>query len=174
MQGSEDKIMRSIAIYPGSFDPLTNGHLDIVKRSLPFFDKVILAVATNSSKKCLFSTQERLSLIQSVMGDWEKLEIDTFQGLLIDYCRKRDAKVIIRGLRAVTDFDYEYAISLMNKELAPEVETLFLMSSPQNSFISSTIVKEVARHGRDVNNQVPEVVNKALLEKMKYKNEEID
>ncbi len=165
--------MRSVAIYPGSFDPLTNGHLDIVKRSLPFFDKVIVAVATNSSKQCLFSTHERISMIKEVMGDWKKIEIDTFEGLLVDYCRAREARVIIRGLRAVTDFDYEYAISLMNKELAPEVETLFLMASPQNSFISSTIVKEVAKHQRDIVNQVPEIVNKALLEKMKYKNEEM-
>ncbi|PJZ71211.1 pantetheine-phosphate adenylyltransferase [Leptospira perolatii] len=158
--------MTRVAIYPGSFDPLTNGHLDILQRSMGLFDKVIIGVAINSSKSLLFSIEERLGFIRTVTEGWSNLEIDTFEGLTVDYCRKRGAKSIIRGLRAVTDFDYEYAISLMNKKLAPEVETIFLMSSNEYSFVSSTIVKEVARHGRDVSAQVPEIVSKALLKKL--------
>ncbi|EQA34904.1 pantetheine-phosphate adenylyltransferase [Leptospira inadai serovar Lyme str. 10] len=130
------------------------------------FDKVIIGVAVNSSKSFLFSIEERLGFIRQVTEGWANLEIDTFEGLTVDYCRKRGAKSIIRGLRAVTDFDYEYAISLMNKKLAPEIETIFLMSSNEYSFVSSTIVKEVARHGRDVSAQVPDIVSKALLKKL--------
>lgn len=161
--------MRSIAIYPGSFDPFTNGHVDIVKRSLSLFEKVIIAVAVNSNKSCFFTIEERVDLIRNVVGKWENIEVDTFPGLLVDYCIEKESTAIIRGLRAVTDFDYEYAISLMNKKLAPDVETIFLMASQENSYISSTIVKEVTRHGRDVGNHVPEVVNKALLKKYSEK-----
>jgi pantetheine-phosphate adenylyltransferase len=159
--------MNRLAIYPGSFDPLTNGHIDLIRRSLQLFDRVIVAVATNSRKNTLFNVDERVELIRRVMKDIDsnKIEIDTFSGLTVDYARKRESKVIIRGLRAVTDFDYEYAISLMNSKLAPDVETIFLMASNEHSFISSTIVKEVARHGRAVSNQVPEIVNEALLRK---------
>lgn len=158
--------MKHLAIYPGSFDPLTKGHLDILQRSLGLFDKVIIAIAVNSNKSTLFSIEERLGFIREVTKGMKGLEIDTFQGLTVDYCNKVGANSIIRGLRAVTDFDYEYAISLMNKKLAPNVETVFLMSSGEYSFISSTIVKEVARHGRDVSNQVPEIISKALLKKL--------
>jgi pantetheine-phosphate adenylyltransferase len=157
--------MNRLAIYPGSFDPLTNGHLDLIKRALQLYDKIIIAVATNSRKNTLFSVEERIDLIKNVTKEWDRIEIDTFDGLTVDYARKREAKIIIRGLRAVTDFDYEYAISLMNSKLAPEVETVFLMANNEHSFISSTIVKEVARHGRAVSNQVPELVNAALLRK---------
>lgn len=137
--------MKHLAIYPGSFDPLTKGHLDILQRSLGLFDKVIIAIAVNSNKSTLFSIEERLGFIREVTKGMKGLEIDTFQGLTVDYCNKVGANSIIRGLRAVTDFDYEYAISLMNKKLAPNVETVFLMSSGEYSFISSTIVKEVDR-----------------------------
>ncbi|NCN10596.1 MAG: pantetheine-phosphate adenylyltransferase [Leptospira sp.] len=157
--------MNRLAVYPGSFDPLTNGHLDLIKRALQLYDKIIIAVATNSRKNTLFSVEERIDLIKNVTKEWDRIEIDTFDGLTVDYARKREAKIIIRGLRAVTDFDYEYAISLMNSKLAPEVETVFLMANNEHSFISSTIVKEVARHGRAVSNQVPELVNAALLRK---------
>ncbi|MCC5814422.1 MAG: pantetheine-phosphate adenylyltransferase [Leptospira sp.] len=165
--------MDRIAIYPGSFDPITNGHVDLVKRSLDLYDKLIVAVATNSRKNTLFSVEERVALMKKVFHEMDpsRIEIDTFSGLTVDYARQRGAKLIIRGLRAVTDFDYEYAISLMNSKLAPEVETIFLMASNEHSFISSTIVKEVARHGRAVSNQVPEVVNEALLRKF-HENQE--
>ncbi|WCL49279.1 pantetheine-phosphate adenylyltransferase [Leptospira sp. GIMC2001] len=157
--------MNRLAIYPGSFDPMTNGHLDLIKRSLQLYDRVIVAVAKNSRKNSFFTVDERVELIKKSLPGLERIEIDTFSGLTVDYARKRNAKVIIRGLRAVTDFDYEYAISLMNSKLAPDIETIFLMASNEHSFISSTIVKEVARHGRAVSNQVPDVVNEALLRK---------
>lgn len=156
----------TLAVYPGSFDPLTNGHLDILQRSLTICDKVVVAVAKNSSKSSLFTIEERLDFVRKVTKDWERVEIDTFEGLLVDYCQKTGAEMIIRGLRAVTDFDYEYAISLMNKKLAPNIETVFLMASNEYSFISSTIVKEVARHGRSVMGHVPQIVNEALLKKL--------
>jgi pantetheine-phosphate adenylyltransferase len=156
---------KSIAVYPGTFDPLTNGHVDIVKRSLKIFDKVILAIAINSKKQALFSVDERMELINNVLGDEQNLEITHFVGLTSDFCLETGATTIIRGLRAVADFDYEYAISLLNKKLAPGVETVFLMASGENSFISSSMVKEVARYGKTVENYVPEVINSALLRK---------
>ncbi|MCZ8154717.1 MAG: pantetheine-phosphate adenylyltransferase [Leptospira sp.] len=160
--------MRSIAIYPGSFDPFTNGHLDIIRRAHPLFDQIIIAVAVNSKKSSLFSPEERVELISKVFEGWDKVSIDTFEGLTVDYCKEKKSNVILRGLRAVTDFDYEYAISLMNKKLAPEIETFFLMADNEYSFVSSTIVKEVARHGRAVSNQVPDIVNDALLKKFNH------
>jgi len=161
--------MNRLAVYPGSFDPLTNGHLDIIKRSLALFEKVIIAVANNSTKQSLFSIEERIELIRESVKDFPNVIIDTFDGLLVDYCREKNSRVIIRGLRAVTDFDYEYAISLMNKELAPEIETVFLMASSENSFISSSIVKEVTMNGRELTNKVPHQVNQALLKKFNKK-----
>jgi len=160
----------SIAVYPGTFDPLTNGHVDIVKRSLKIFDKVILAIAYNSKKQNFFTVEERLELIQKVLGKENNLEITYFEGLTAEFCLKKGATTIIRGLRAVADFDYEYAIALLNKKLAPEVETIFLMASGENSFISSSMVKEVARYGRTVENYVPEVINEALMKKFNEKN----
>lgn len=161
--------MRSIAVYPGSFDPFTNGHLDIIRRAHPLFEQIIIAVAVNARKSSLFSPEERVQLIGKVFEGWDKIKIDTFEGLTVDYCKEQNSHVILRGLRAVTDFDYEYAISLMNKKLAPDIETFFLMADNEYSFVSSTIVKEVARHGRAVSNQVPDIVNDALLKK--YKND---
>ena len=124
--------MRKLAIYPGAFDPMTNGHIDIAKRALSLFDQVIIAVATNSKKNSLFTIDERLDLIHRVIQDLgideNRLEVATFSGLTVDFCEERGASAIIRGLRAVTDFDYEYAISLMNKKLAPDLETVFFMA----------------------------------------------
>ena len=151
--------MRKLAIYPGAFDPMTNGHIDIAKRALSLFDQVIIAVATNSKKNSLFTIDERLDLIHRVIQDLgideNRLEVATFSGLTVDFCEERGASAIIRGLRAVTDFDYEYAISLI------------FMASGENSFVSSSIVKEVARHGRSVASHVHEFINEALLNKFK-------
>jgi pantetheine-phosphate adenylyltransferase len=156
-----------IAVYPGTFDPLTNGHVDIVKRSLSLFDNVIIAVAVNSKKQSLFSVEERIALIQKVLQNEEKLIVTQLEGLTADFCKEKGAVAIIRGLRAVADFDYEYAISILNKKLASEVDTVFFMASGENSFISSSMVKEVARYGKNVNDYVPEEVNIALIEKYK-------
>jgi pantetheine-phosphate adenylyltransferase len=161
--------MKKIAIYPGSFDPITNGHIDIAKRALSLFDTVVVGVAINSNKQTLFSKEERLELIRNSLGDWDRIEIQSFEGLTVEFAQKIGANAIVRGLRAVSDFDYEYAISLVNKKLAPDVETVFLMASNDYSFVSSTIVKEVARHGREVSMQVPDVVSKALIKKYKDK-----
>ena len=156
-----------IAVYPGTFDPLTNGHVDIVKRSLALFDNVIIAVAVNSKKQSLFSVEERIALIERVLKDEKKLIVTQLEGLTADFCKEKGAVAIIRGLRAVADFDYEYAISILNKKLASEVDTVFFMASGENSFISSSMVKEVARYGKNVNDYVPEEVNIALIEKYK-------
>lgn len=160
-----------IAVYPGTFDPLTNGHIDIVRRTLSLFDKIVLGVAINSKKVPLFSVDERLELMNRVFQDLNldrgRIEIATFSKLTVDFCLEKNACAIVRGLRAVTDFDYEYAISLTNKKLAPEIETIFFMAEGENSFVSSSIVKEVARHGRSVSMYVHEIVNEALLNKFK-------
>lgn len=158
--------MKRIAIYPGSFDPFTNGHVDIAKRALAMFDELYIGVANNSRKRTLFDTTERILMIEEITKDWGSVFVESFDGLTVDYANSKNACAIVRGLRAVTDFDYEFAISIMNKKLAPDVETVFLMASPENSFISSTIVKEVARHGRDVTGQVHAFVNKKLSEKL--------
>jgi pantetheine-phosphate adenylyltransferase len=156
-----------IAVYPGTFDPLTNGHVDIVKRSLALFDQVIIAVAVNSKKQSLFSVVERIALIEKVLKDEKKLIVTQLEGLTADFCKEKGAVAIIRGLRAVADFDYEYAISILNKKLASDVDTVFFMASGENSFISSSMVKEVARYGKNVNDYVPEEINIALIEKYK-------
>jgi pantetheine-phosphate adenylyltransferase len=159
--------MKTLAVYPGTFDPLTNGHVDIVKRSLALFEKVIVAVAVNSKKQSLFSVDERIHLVKTVLKDEENLIVTQLEGLTADFCKQMGAVAIIRGLRAVADFDYEYAISILNRKLAPEVDTVFFMASGENSFISSSMVKEVARYSKNVNDYVPREVNIALIEKYK-------
>lgn len=150
------------ALYPGSFDPFTNGHLDIVERGLNVFDKITIAILKNSSKKGLFTPDERVELTREVFGNDDRIEVESFEGLLVDFCRDRNISIILRGLRAVSDFDYEHAMSLMNRQLLDNLETVFLMSSSENSFISSTMVKEVASLGGDVREQVPPVVYRWL------------
>ncbi|MBH8603172.1 MULTISPECIES: pantetheine-phosphate adenylyltransferase [unclassified Thermoactinomyces] len=154
-----------IAVYPGSFDPITYGHLDIIKRGAKVFDKIIVAVLTNSSKNPLFTVEERKELIREATKNMSVVEVDSFGGLLVDYLHKREANVILRGLRAISDFEYELQIASTNRKLDEEVETFFLMTSNQYSFISSAMVKEVARYGADVKDLVPEHVAKALQEK---------
>jgi pantetheine-phosphate adenylyltransferase len=159
--------MASIAICPGSFDPITLGHLDIIKRGANVFNEVYVVVMNNSSKKPLFTVEERIALIQEVTKDIPNVKADVHSGLLVEYARKRDASAILRGLRAVSDFEYEMQITSMNRKLEENIETFFMMTNNQYSFLSSSIVKEVAKYGANVADLVPPAVEKALKEKFK-------
>lgn len=155
----------SLAVYPGTFDPITNGHVDILRRSLKIFGRVVVALADNVRKTPLFSLAERRTLITEALGADPRLEVDAFQGLLADYCRKRGANVVIRGLRALADFEYEFQSAHMNRRLAPDVETMFLMTGEESFYVSSSLVKEVALMGGDVSRMVPPGVAAALAQK---------
>ncbi len=157
--------MTRIAIYPGSFDPVTRGHEDLVRRSLTFADRVIVAVATNLSKEPLFSLEERVALLTAVLGGDPRVEVERFDGLLADFARERKAHLVIRGLRAVSDFDYESQMALMNRALYPELETIFLVPALDLTYLSSSLVREVARLGGDVAAFVHPTVEKALRAK---------
>jgi len=160
---------RRIAVYPGSFDPITLGHIDILMRGLELFDKVIVAIAHNIQKKSLFTVQERMDLIKkSVMGN-ENVIIDNFEGLLVDYVKKVNARFVIRGLRAMSDFEYEFQMASMNRNLNIGMDTIFMMTSKDYFFVSSRTVKEVAAFGGPVGAFVPEVVEKSLKEKFSVK-----
>ncbi|MCA9668854.1 MAG: pantetheine-phosphate adenylyltransferase [Myxococcales bacterium] len=158
--------MQTLAIYPGSFDPVTNGHLDILQRATMLFDRVVVAIAHNVNKQGLFTPDERADLLRTVIGDNDKVEVDVFEGLLIDYARRRGARSIVRGLRAVADFEYEFQLALMNRRLEPSVDTIFLMTDESNFYVSSSLVKEVARFDGDVSEFVPDAVREALLAKL--------
>ncbi|GHH03050.1 pantetheine-phosphate adenylyltransferase [Comamonas sp. JC664] len=153
-----------VAIYPGSFDPLTNGHLSLIQRSLKMFDRLIVAIAVNPKKTPLFSEDERRALIREAVQD-ERVEVDAFHGLLVDYVRRRNAGVIVRGLRAVSDFEYEFQLANMNRKLAPDVETVFMMTGEDYFYISSNLVREVASFGGDVTGLVPPNVHAGLKAK---------
>ena len=155
----------SIAIYPGTFDPITNGHLDLINRGLCLFDKVVVTIAINPGKKPLFSLEERKQMIIDCYRDEDRVEVDTVSGLLVEYAAQRSARAIIRGLRAVSDFDYEFQLALMNRKLERSVESVFLMPGFRWIFISSSIVKDAASHGGDVSGLVPEHVEKMMIEK---------
>ena len=156
--------MRS-AIYPGSFDPITNGHLDIIRRSAETFDKVIVTVSYNPSKTPMFDLEERVELIKKATADIKNIEVDYFSGLLIDYVKNKEVNVIVKGLRAVSDFEYEFQMALMNRKLNDNVETLFMMTNNQYSYLSSSLVKEVFKLGGSIEGLVPDVV----IEEMKKK-----
>jgi pantetheine-phosphate adenylyltransferase len=157
--------MKHIAVYPGTFDPVTNGHIDLVQRSLTIFDEVIVAVAANPKKQPLFSLEERIAMFKEVTAKYKNVVIEGFDGLLVDYVKKKNAVGIIRGLRAVSDFEYEMQMALMNRRLDSNIETVYLMPSEEYSFITSTIVKEAASYGGDISTLVPHVV----VEKLKKK-----
>jgi pantetheine-phosphate adenylyltransferase len=157
--------MPDIAVYPGSFDPITNGHLDLLQRALKIFDHIIVAVAWNPTKQCLFTIEERMEMIRVSLQDHPQVSIDTFTGLLVDYAREKKARAILRGLRAVTDFEYEFQLAMMNRRLEPEIETVFLMTGLRWVFLSSSILKEAAVHGGNIEGMVPEIVYHKLREK---------
>jgi len=156
-----------IAIYPGTFDPITNGHLDIVQRAARLFDKVIVTIARNSSKNPMFTEQERLALIKAAVKGNKRVAVDIFDGLLVEYARKKKATAIVRGLRAISDFEYEFQMALMNRKLNDQCETVFMMPNAKYTFLNSSIVREIARLGGDVKDFVPPVVQRALDARIK-------
>jgi pantetheine-phosphate adenylyltransferase len=156
---------KTIAIYPGTFDPITNGHLDLINRGLFLFDKVIVTIAINPGKEPLFSLEERKNMILDCFEQEDRVEVDSVSGLLVEYAAMRNARAIIRGLRAVSDFDYEFQLALMNRKLERSVESVFLMPGFRWIFISSSIVKDAARHGGNVEGLVPEHVRQMLVKK---------
>jgi pantetheine-phosphate adenylyltransferase len=156
------------AIYPGSFDPVTNGHLDLIERSMGLFDEVIVGVADNEAKSPLFTTAERVDLIRQSVGEHPGLTVEPLNGLLVNFCRRREAFVVIRGLRAVSDFEFEFQMALTNRRLEPKIETIFLTPREDCIFLSSRIVKEVARLGGDVRHFVSSPVLRALSEKFPH------
>lgn len=155
-----------IAVYPGSFDPITYGHLDVIRRSSLMFDKLIIAVLKNSGKNPLFSSMERVNMIKGVTKEFPNVEVDSFAGLTVDYVREKHAQVIVRGLRAVTDFEYELQMAQTNRKIAPDVDTVFLTTSLEYAYLSSSIVKEVARYNGDLTNFIPPEVELLIREKM--------
>jgi len=152
----------NIAVYPGSFDPITNGHLDIIERTTKIVDKLIVAVAVDSKKTTLFSAQERTEMIKETTKNIEKVEVKSFSGLLTDFVKKNKASIIVRGMRAISDFEHESQLALMNKRLAPEIETIFMVTCYKYSYLNSSIVKEIASLNGNISQLVPEIVEKNL------------
>ncbi len=155
-----------VAIYPGSFDPLTLGHVDIIHRGSALFDSIVVAVLGNAEKSPLFTVEERLAMIRETFSDRENVEADSFRGLLVDYALGRKATTIVRGIRAISDFEYEFQMALMNRRLAPAIETVFMMPAQEYSYVSSRLVKEVASLGGDIVGLVPQNVEKKLIERL--------
>ncbi len=157
--------MEKIAIYPGSFDPLTYGHLDIIERSLKIFDKLIVSIFINHHKNPLFTVEERVDILKNVLNNYKSIEIDCFEGLLVDYLRKKGIKIIVRGLRAVSDLEYEFQYAAANRTLCSEIETIFFMPKLRYSYLSSSVVREIARFHGDISKMVPPYVVEKLKEK---------
>ncbi len=162
--------MKRIAVYPGSFDPVTNGHLDIVNRALEFADELIIAILVNPEKKALFSEKERMEMIRNALSDNPRVSIDRFNGLLVEYARKKGAQMLIRGLRAVSDFDYEFQMALMNRRLEPRIETIFLVPAEQYTYVSSRLVKEICALGGAVRGLVPAEVEQKMKKRIQPDN----
>jgi len=158
--------MGVVAVYPGTFDPPTKGHLDVIRRGARLFDRLIVAVAVNPEKEPLFSEEERLTMLRQLTRGIRNVEVASFRGLTVDFCRKRGAKVILRGIRTFSDFEYEFQMALTNRVLAPEVETLFVMPSEEFSYLSSSMVKEAVALGGDLSRFVPKVVLRCLKRKL--------
>jgi pantetheine-phosphate adenylyltransferase len=154
-----------IAVYPGSYDPLTNGHIDIIERGLKIFDKVIVAILKNPSKNSLFSIEERMEILRETFKDRNEIEVDCFEGLLVNYLRKKNVTTVVRGLRAISDFEIEFQMALMNRRIEPQCETIFLVPSVHYSFVSSRLVKEIYQLGGEIKNMIPPVVDRKLKEK---------
>ncbi len=161
--------MQRIAIYPGSFDPVTNGHLDIIKRGLKLFDRVIVAIMHNPAKESLFTVEERREMLKISLKSFSNIEIDTFNGLTVNYAAEKKAHAILRGMRAVSDFEYEFQLALMNRRLNREIQTVFLMTGLRWIYTSSSIIKEAAGFGGNINGMVPPIVNERLKEKLNPK-----
>jgi len=161
--------MPRIALYPGSFDPITNGHLDVVRRAATMFDRVIVAVAHDTEKQPTFSVKERMELVRAGIRGMSKVSVEDFKGLLVKYARRKQVTAIVRGLRAVSDFEFEFQLALMNRKLEPRIETIFLMPKDEYTFISSRLVREIAELGGDVSDLVPPAVKKALQQKFAAK-----
>lgn len=169
MSESKQRHKKRKAIYPGSFDPITNGHVDIIKRGLKIFDEILVAVLENPKKKPLFTSEERVSMIQDVFVDQKNTEVRAFHGLLVEFAKKNNARVVIRGLRAISDFEYEFQMALMNMKLDPDIETFFMMPNLNYSFLSSKLVKEIFMLGGCLTDLVPDQVEERLREKFKDK-----
>ncbi|MBA4394539.1 MAG: pantetheine-phosphate adenylyltransferase [Desulfobacca sp.] len=160
--------MSRVAIYPGSFDPITNGHLSLLRRGLQIFDKIIVAIAINPEKKPLFTLEERVDILSAVLKDYPRVQIDHFQGLLVEYVQQQETNIILRGLRALSDFEYEFQLALMNRKLSRKVQTVFMMTDYKWFYISSTIIKEASSLGGNIDGLVPEIVNQRLKEKFGF------
>lgn len=159
--------MKNVAVYPGSFDPITNGHVDIINRGLKFFEKIIVAVLENPKKKSLFSTKQRVAMINSIYQNEENIEVKAFEGLLVEFAKNNNAKIVMRGLRAISDFEYEFQMALMNKKLDSEIETFFMVPSLKYSFLSSKLVKEVCMLGGSLTGLIAPQIEKNIVEKFK-------
>jgi len=162
-------MMGRLAIYPGSFDPITNGHVDIIERGLMVFDRIIVAVLENPKKDPLFTTKERMRMIQDIFAGQKEVEVRSFDGLLVDFARAQRTNIVVRGLRAISDFEYEFQMALMNRNLDPGIETFFMMPNVKYSFLSSNMVREVASLGGPVEGLVPEVVARKLRARVKIR-----
>jgi pantetheine-phosphate adenylyltransferase len=161
--------MSKVAVYPGSFDPITNGHIDIVQRALVMFDRVIVAIADNVRKAPVFTIDERKQYIREALNGDARVEVDAFEGLLVEYVHKKGAKIVVRGLRALADFEYEFQLAHMNRRLGRDIDTVFLMTSEKDFYVSSSLVKEVAQFGGDITGLVPPSVQRALMDRVRRK-----